>query len=249
MTDVYESDTLLDQYLRFHYSTYEDYFPHDFDMRKAFNFPVRCAIEGPDYDLLNGNERVLDVGCSVGRSSFELSKYFSSVVGIDFSHSFINAALELKNKGACVVHSADESGNKSEAMVHLDASIIQERVHFESGDAQDLREDLGYFDLVIACNLICRLPQPLKFLDRLPQLVKPGGQLFMTTPFTWLEEYTPKENWLSHKTGDSFQGLCDVLDGSFKLLKNWDMPFLIRDHSRKFQFSIAQASRWQRLEL
>ena len=146
------------------------------------------------------------------------------------------------------MHSADESANKSEGSVRLDASMIKERVHFESGDAQDLREDLGCFDLVIACNLICRLPQPLKFLDRLPQLVKPGGQLFMTTPFTWLEEYTPKENWLSNETGDSFQGLSNALDSSFKLLKCWDMPFLIRDHSRKFQFSIAQASRWQRLK-
>ena len=35
----------------------------------------------------------------------------------------------------------------------------------------------------MACNLICRLPQPMQFLARLPELVKPRGQLFITTPF------------------------------------------------------------------
>ena len=77
MDTSYESDVLLNQYLLFHYSRYsEDYFPHNFDMQWAFDFPLRCVEEGPDYHLLNGNERALDVGCSVGRSSFELSRYF-----------------------------------------------------------------------------------------------------------------------------------------------------------------------------
>ena len=71
----------------------------------------------------------------------------------------------------------------------------------------------------------------------------------MTTPFTWLESFTPKEHWLGANAEDSFSGLREVLEGQrgFKLLKSWDMPFLIREHARKFQFSIAQASRWVRV--
>lgn len=40
--------------------------------------------------------RALDVGCAVGGATFELSKYFDSVVGIDFSHAFVDTANELK---------------------------------------------------------------------------------------------------------------------------------------------------------
>ena len=52
----------------------------------------------------------------------------------------------------------------------------------------DLPNDLGSFDIVHAANLICRLPNPMLFLDRLPELVKEGGgSLLLATPFTWLE--------------------------------------------------------------
>jgi len=100
---------------------------------------------------------------------------------------------------------------------------------------------------VIACNLICRLPEPARLLRRLPELLKPGGQLFMTTPFTWLEAYTPPANWLGEGAEDSFAGLRKALEPDFALEAQWDMPFLIREHARKFQYSIAQASRWQRI--
>ena len=88
---------------------------------------------------------------------------------------------------------------------------------------------------------------PLRLLGRLPDLLKPGGQLFFTTPFTWLEEYTPSENWLSDGAQDSFTGLRKALEPAFRLDAKWDMPFLIREHVRKFQYSIAQASRWLRV--
>lgn len=39
------------------------------------------------------------------------------------------------------------------------------------GDACALRPDLPRFDAVLAANLLCRLPDPQAFLDRLPTLV------------------------------------------------------------------------------
>lgn len=41
-------------------------------------------------------ERALDVGCAVGGSSFELTRHFDQVVGIDFSEMFITAANVLR---------------------------------------------------------------------------------------------------------------------------------------------------------
>ena len=53
-------------------------------------------------------------------------------------------------------------------------------------------EDLGEFGCVLAANLVCRLPNPYQFLDRLPSLVAPGGTLIITSPYSWSEQFTPK---------------------------------------------------------
>lgn len=245
-TNPYESDELLQQYLVFHYAQDEEQFPYPFGGADALGFPKRCALEGPDLESLVGRSRALDLGCSVGRSSFELARHFDEVIGIDYSQAFIDAANRLAENGVHPATRLDEGSATTELSVRVDPEIDRGRVRFEQGDAQAIRGDIGQFDLVIACNLICRLPEPMRVLRRLPELIKPGGQLFITTPFTWLEEYTPSENWLGDGAQDSFAGLRSALEPGFRLDKKWDMPFLIREHARKFQYSIAQASRWQR---
>merc|ERR1712167_486960 len=65
------------------------------------------------------------------------------------------------------------------------------KITFLQGDACDLNEEeLGQFDVVALANLICRLPEPLKCLDSLERMVKPNGLVVMTTPFSWLDEFT-----------------------------------------------------------
>jgi putative 4-mercaptohistidine N1-methyltranferase len=247
MTDnPYESDELLQQYLIFHYAQSSEQFPYSFGGADALEFPVRCVTEGVDAERVPAGARALDLGCSVGRSSFELARQCSEVVGIDYSQAFIDAANRLKQDGLHPGWRLDEGSETTLLDLKVDDAIDRSRIHFEQGDAQSVRADIGQFDVVIACNLICRLPEPMRLLKRLPDLVKPGGQLFITTPFTWLDEYTPPANWLGDGAQDSFAGLQVALDPQFALQRQWDMPFLIREHARKFQYSIAQASRWVR---
>lgn len=72
------------------------------------------------------------------------------------------------------------------------SSQDRSRVSFKVGDACSLPSDLGQFGMVLAANLICRLPRPMDFLNRLKELVVPAGIVVITSPYTWLEEYTPK---------------------------------------------------------
>lgn len=245
-SNPYESDELLQQYLVFHYASKAEQFPYGFGAQDAYDFPQRCAGEGVDLSRLPHAARALDLGCSVGRSAFELARHCGEVVALDYSHAFIDAANRLKQEGVHLATRLDEGSATTQLQVAVDPLIDRSRVTFEQGDAQSIRTDIGTFDLVIACNLICRLPEPLRLLDRLKQLLNPGGQLFITTPFTWLEEYTPAKNWLGDGAQDSFEGLRRALEPEFALDAQWDMPFLIREHARKFQYSIAQASRWER---
>jgi hypothetical protein len=73
--------------------------------------------------------------------------------------------------------------------------------------------------------------------------VKPGGELVLTTPCTWLEEFTPPGNWPAEGT---FAWLQSELAGDFELVAEHDEPFLIRETARKFQWTVAMLTRWKR---
>ncbi len=243
----YETDKLLNEYLLFHYGTYEEIFPWSFGPSDALDYAVRCVTECVDVAALPAGARALDLGCAVGRSSYELSRFCGEVVGIDFSRRFIEAAEAMKSAEGVAYLRADEGERCTALTAHLPAGVHSERVKFEVGDACNLRDGLGTFDVVLAANLVDRLPAPRRFLDALPALIKPGGQLILTSPYTWLAEYTPRSEWLG---GTQQAATLDVLraelDPSFDLVQAKDLPFLIREHARKFQWSVAQASIWRR---
>ena len=244
--NTYESKQLLNEYLLFHYGRPEEVLPYVFGPTSALAFPARCVTECVNADSLPTNARALDIGCAVGRSTFELARICEEVIGIDYSHAFVNAGNVLVREGQLAYERLEEGRVSTPCEAIIDPLIDRSRLQFEHGNAQSLRSDLGVFDLVLACNLICRLPEPMKFLQRLPELVKGGGRLIITTPFTWLEAYTLQANWLGGvEAMDSFSGLSDALV-SFDLVEVKDMPFLIREHARKFQWSVAQASIWTR---
>jgi len=243
----YESNKLLNEYLLFHYGRDEDVMPYSFGPVSALSFPVRCVTECVDVERLPAAPRALDLGCAVGRSTFELARHCEEVIGIDYSQAFVDAGNALVDAGQLNYQRMEEGRYSESCEAVIDPHIDRSRVSFEHGDAQALREDLRSFDVVLACNLICRLPKPMQLLQRLPDCVKPGGQLVITTPFTWLDAYTPQENWLGGlKAADSFSGLRDALAIGFDLVEAKDLPFLIREHARKFQWSVAQASIWTR---
>lgn len=248
MTNPYETEKLLGEYLLFHYGRPGEILPHDFGPRESFDFPARCARLCLDGAGLPPDARALDVGCSVGRAGFELARHCVEVIGIDFSRRFIEAANALKISGELEYLRLEEGARFTRCLAKVPADIDRSRVRFETGDAMNLRDDLGKFDIVLAANLLCRLPDPAKFLARLPQLVKPGGSVVFTTPCTWLEEFTPRENWLCDENSTTLDGLHRHLDKDFSLQHASDLPFLIREHARKFQWTVAQASIWKRCE-
>ena len=107
----------------------------------------------------------------------------------------------------------------------------------------NLRADLGSFERVLAANLLCRLSKPGLLLERLPELVAPDGELVLTTPCTWLEEFTPASEW---PPGTTREWLVDSLAPCFELLEEHDEPFLIRETARKFQWTVALLTKWRR---
>ncbi|MDF1741506.1 MAG: putative 4-mercaptohistidine N1-methyltransferase [Verrucomicrobiales bacterium] len=240
----YESDVLRDWYLLFHYGS-----PDEITAGLGFDvagLPARCLEFPVTTTEVAGDGpagRVLDLGCAVGRSSFEFSKRAEAVVGIDFSQSFVDAAEAIRSGKSLSYRRYGEMHLSEMLTATLPEGAHADRIQFEQGDAMDLRADLGSFDLVHAANLLCRLPEPFRFMNRLPALVNSGGYLIMATPATWMDQYTPREN---QPEGLTLDYLKHHLDADFEMISVEEVPFLIREHQRKLQLSTSQTSVWQR---
>jgi Methyltransferase domain len=152
----------------------------------------------------------------------------------------------MRDKRAVTVRVAGESAATEEMRLELPLELKTDHVRFERGDACSLRADLGTFDLVLMANLIDRLPDPAQCLARMSGLISIGGWLVITSPYTWLEEYTPREKWLDGSGRGALTALKEELEPVFDLHHVFDLPFLIREHRRKYQWSVAEASVWQR---
>jgi len=250
VTNVYENELLVEQYLLFHYGTAEDQLPYAHGPKEALFYPVRCVSEF--LPGIGSVDRALDLGCAVGRSTFELSRWAAEIIGIDLSRAFIAAANRVRKSGRVNIRRQEEGDLVTEFTRELPQDLDRESCRFEVGDATELRADIGQFDLVLAANLIDRVKSPIKLLNSFSTLVRPGGHLILSSPYTWLEEFTPKSNWIGGRcsaagTAEStLDGLKINLLPNFNHLRTTDLPFLIREHARKFQWNVAQATVWRR---
>lgn len=247
----YETEAALCEYLLFHYGSEEETLSLGAGPRDGLRFAVRTVTELADLETLPATgASAFDIGCAVGRSSFELSRFCDEVTGLDFSESFVNAAEMLKRKGELKYRYLIQGERFADALARVSADARPEKVTFVTGDACDLSPALGAFHLVHAANLLCRLPEPEAFLRSLSTLIRPGGQLLLATPFTWLDSFTPRDKWLGGQTEGptSFETLCGILEADFRLDHEADLPFLLREHERKFQYGVSKGMRWRRLE-
>jgi putative 4-mercaptohistidine N1-methyltranferase len=198
--------------------------------------------------------RALDLGCAVGRSSFELARYFEHVDAVDFSARLIQQGVKLQssNRLRYVLPVEGDIVEYREVLLdELGYDDVKDRVQFLQGDACNLKPELADYNVVFAGNLIDRLYEPALFLDSISKRILPGGLLVLTSPYTWLEEYTDKDNWLGgiKVNGENFSTLDSLkqhLGDAFDFEEALDIPFVIRETARKYQHTIAQMSIWRR---
>jgi putative 4-mercaptohistidine N1-methyltranferase len=252
----YETEKMLSDYLLLHFGESGQQMPFMNELSGATQFPKRCAELVNDWTSKLGltRNRVLDIGCAVGGASFELAKSFKQVTAVDISQKFIETANRLKRDGELTFDLIEEGQITSSHRVQLDANA-RTNVEFRRADACSLPPEFLDFDAVLIANVVCRISSPMSLINRLSGdrgIVRPGGLLVMTTPFTWMEEFTPRDVWLGGfidpdgKPRYSIDGLKDVMTENFELIQELDMPLLIREHRRKYQLIFTKATVWQR---
>jgi 2-polyprenyl-3-methyl-5-hydroxy-6-metoxy-1,4-benzoquinol methylase len=106
---------------------------------------------------LNAGDIVLDYGCATGGTSLQVAGYVKEVHGVDISSKMIAAA---ERKAA-------------------DRNI--ENVEFAKTTIFDERYQQGSFDVILAFNILHLLEDTPVVLQRINQLLKPGGLMISET--------------------------------------------------------------------
>lgn len=167
--DRYEENSILyKSYLKTHYG-----YPSDDKLLSLLKKEIK-----PDHiykmlasNSLNLNGIGLDIGCSIGSSTFELSKKLSYVFGIDLSFSFIlEARKRMQNR-------------KSRNM------------EFIVADATNLPFRSKFFQIVVALNVIDRMDFK-KLILSINSCIKKYGKLILADPYHFVdnngkEEFNP----------------------------------------------------------
>jgi len=246
-SSVYETDQQFSEYAEFHYG--DMYFG-------VPNFPKTLADLVIQAMAGKPAAHALDIGCAVGRATFELARHFQHVTGIDYSARFIDLGVQLAAQGIARYTLTDEGelvSYRERRLTDLDLDATRNRVSFFQGDACNLKPHFSGYDLILAANLIDRLYSPSKFLETAHERLNLGGVLLIASPYTWLAEHTPRVAWLGgyKKDGENFttlDGLKEILATHFRLAQEpLDIPFVIRETRRKFQHSLSEVTIWERI--
>lgn len=138
-----------------------DVLAHEFwDPRGAFHTlhalnPVRVAFVLERTQL--AQQRVLDVGCGGGLLAEALAQYGAQVTGIDLAPAMIEVA-------------------------RLHAQETHTTIDYQLASAEQLAaHSPAPFDVITCMELVEHVPDPGALLATLASLLKPGGQLFIST--------------------------------------------------------------------
>eukprot|EP00210_Caulerpa_lentillifera_P004843 g4624.t1 len=216
----------------------------------------------------------LNIGCSVGGTTFELSKWwvrvcsfralllhlrfsFPYVLGIDPSKELISIAEELRDNKK-ITYKTESSNSDSGGMetVYLDPNLELDGVQFQVDDPCALAKSLAPVDcILVSNNILNRLHSPKELLKSLPRLLKNDGTVVLVTEFQWDSKITPTHQKIGDyfdKEGNYVRSEVELLAFmsrlGFQLIHVEDLPFIKKINARRFELHITQATVWKKAQ-
>ena len=139
---------------------------------------------------------ILDLGCSVGRTTFELARRLDGpVLGMDLNFSMLQIARRVLSAGV-VGYPRRRVGLVYERREFAVDFQGRERVDFWACDALAPPFADGQFGLLVGLNLLDCVATPHTFLGKTRDLLRPGGSTLLATPYDWSPNATPVEAWI-----------------------------------------------------
>jgi SAM-dependent methyltransferase len=187
--------------IRQHLSTYgwdhyHEFDPHTDATDNSAGAVSRCLEHALNLvgDRFTGN--AIDVGCSVGRTTFDLTERTDDLVlGVDINFPMLQVAQTVLRTGV-VRYPERRVGvvyDRCEFEVRFDGA---DRVDFWACDALALPFPTRSFSCVVALNVLDCVLSPCGFLDSVADLLTAGGTAVLATPYDWSPGATPVEAWI-----------------------------------------------------
>ncbi|MCD6184418.1 MAG: methyltransferase domain-containing protein [Deltaproteobacteria bacterium] len=161
----------------------------------------------------------LDIGCSVGRLSFELSKTHSNVVGIDTSIAFIEKARELLRNKKLKFDMIMEGLITEKRSCEFNDDWNFDRVEFIVADALAIPFPGNFFSTVTSINILEKVSSPIRHLMDINRVLSETESMFVfSDPFSWDETVSPPEHWLGGVTSGNGSGKHRGIDTVIRYL-------------------------------
>jgi len=205
-------------------------------------------------ELTINNGRLLNLGCSVGRTAFELAEHFQFIDAVDFSARFIQFGVQLQQQKTLrytSVISGDIQSFHEVSLKQLSLHNSVDKVLFSQGDACNLKATFTGYDAILIEHALEKSYQPKLLLKTLPQRLNEKGLLFILTDHQYSTQYTEKENWLgglkvNGENVSGFDGLTEQLSKEFNLLTAQPLTRVVKQNQCTQTVTTTQLSIWQR---
>ena len=166
----------------------------------------------------------LDIGCAVGRLTFEMTKTHDRAVGVDTSLSFIRAARKLSTRRHLEFDLIMEGEITEKRASDLDPDFVFENAEFIVADAMALPFRSDRFATASSVNILEKVPDPSSHFSEANRVMKKTNARFLfSDPFSWDETVSIPDLWLGGRNEGPFKGfgmdnVCRILqddDGIF----------------------------------
>ncbi len=154
----------------------------------------------------------IDVGCSVGRTSFALAKARDDIVlGVDLNFGMLRMASRVLREGI-VSYPRRRVGLVYDRREFPAAFEHAEHVDFWACHAAALPFPEASFSLAVSLNLLDCVDAPHEHLHATARALSPGGLAIFAAPYDWSAAATPPAAWLGgHSQRSENRGASEPL--------------------------------------
>lgn len=197
-------------------------------------------------------KKLLNLGCSVGRSAFELSSTFDHIDAVDFSARYIQYGVKLQKNQTVRFQSVEQGDivNFNEISLAQCVQDYQDNVTFSQGDAVNLKPIFNGYDVILLQQVLEQSYAPKTLLNNIAQRLNKNGLVIIASNYTFDEKVTPKEQWLGgiKVNGENvtvFDGISQILSNGFNLVSKTTLEQVLPINAYQSQHNQIELSVWQ----
>jgi SAM-dependent methyltransferase/uncharacterized protein YbaR (Trm112 family) len=164
-------------------------------------------------EMLGGLEGpVIDLGCAVGRTTYDLAAETDApVLGVDLSFLMLQLAHQVLRAGTASFE-LRHGGLVYHPIKAATPFAGTPNADFWLSDAMSIPLRPGKAGTIVALNLLDCVPSPLALLETIRATLRPGGRALIGCPYDWASSATPPEQWIGgHSQRGGYGGESDAL--------------------------------------